>query len=326
MLKLGVHEIAAPGDTMARYPGARWGREFVAGKGGLPLPASTTEAQLIAQVSARLTPWVRAGGGCVVSVKLDLPVVATGVWDARLTGLGKALTGLNVVVVVNHEPEDDLTAAGFAAGFTAARTALKAGWAGLDVAYCAMAWQWRPGSKTTADAAAWAAVDADLYLVDAYSGQSFPPTAILPEHPGFQRWWARIVGDHPGRRWGVAERGWQTGPGRASTIGREADWLTTDPVGRTCEMYVVWSTPGVEANRGWVADTGAEGAIRDLIARLATRVVTAGYTATDDPAVLVHDATGALVAADRTAAWTAFYARQKSAEQDRGRSDDRPNT
>jgi hypothetical protein len=293
----GVHEADQPEGTMGRFPGAGWGREFVAKKGGGALPTSTTTAQLISMVMAKVQPWLRAGGGCVVSLKLHPTQMSKGVWDERLVALGRALASLNVIVILWHEPEDDFAAAQFAPGFAAGRAALRQGWSGLCVALCAMAYQWRPGGRAAKEAAAWAAIEADLYLVDVYSGNNFPADAILPHHPGFIRWHKEMVAAFPGRRWGVAERGWQAGPKRAQTIAREGDWLVTDPVGRTCELYLVWGTGGTEGDPGWELDGADELAVRALLARV---TIPAGYLPGPVDGTFIHKATGVLVAAEHT--------------------------
>ncbi len=267
---VGVHEDAAPTDIASRYPGARWARRFISDN-GRPLPSYVNAAWLIQHVQGAVQPSLDAGGGCVVSVKLDLAAVATGLWDDRLYQLGTVLNGQNIIVVFNHEPENDMSPAVFTAGFTAARSAFKAGAPAVRVGYAAMAYQWRPKSKTTKDPQAWARVPADLYLLDVYSGQSFPETTILPEHPGFVRWYAEVIAAHPGRVWALAERGWHSGANRAATVLREAAWFATDPIGQTCSGCLVWGTEGTEKNTAWeLNDDPSREAIAGYTAVLST--------------------------------------------------------
>jgi hypothetical protein len=277
---VGVHELAAPATTAARYPGARWSRAFVSA-GGRALPSSTTGARLVLEVVNASAPALTAGGGCMVSIKLDMVSVAAGLWDERLAQLGVALAGWNVIVVFNHEPENDMAAAVFTAGFTAARTAFKSTAPMVPVGYAAMAYQWRPGSKSTGRPQDWAQVQADLYLCDAYSGQTFPETAILPEHAGWVRWYGEMIVKNPGRVWLMAERGFHDSPLRPFTILREAAWLATDPIGQTCAGVLIWATGGTEANPAW------------LLSDVASRQAVAGYTAV--LSAPVADAHGALL-------------------------------
>lgn len=300
----GVHEAESPMDMTSRFPGAGWTREFIAGAGGRPLDPSTTATQLIAKVSAKAGPAWAAGLGAVVSLKVDLVAVAAGEWDDRLTTLGHAVAGQQIVLVIWHEPENDMTAETFVAGFTAARTALKSAAPDLTVAYSAMAYQWRPLSTSTADPTAWAAVDADLYLVDVYSGKSFPAETILPEHPGFVSWYTEMIAAHPGRRWGVSERGILAGPTRVDTINREAAWLADTAAGRSCALYVWWNTPGTEGDARWLLDAAGEQAITALIARVnehAKPAAATGYRPSGLPGFLVSERSGALVAEDMIA-------------------------
>ncbi len=300
---LGVHEDAKPAATTSRYPAALWGREFVAGRDGVPLPESTTASQLTGAVLAKVQPHTSTGGGCVLSLKAPMAAVARGKWDARLGAVAKALEGLAVIVLLWHEPEDDLKASVFVPGHNRGRQVLQQQNPGLEVGYAGMAYQWRPGSKTTGDAVAWAGdLQADLYLADVYSGVSFPATAILPEHTGWVRWYAEMVAAHPGRRWGVAERGILAGPTRVATIAREAAWLASDPIGQKCEMYLWWSTGGQEGNPGWVLDAAGEAAVSQLLSRL---TVPAGFH--PHPVlegVLVCQARGCLVSAELAALHT----------------------
>lgn len=305
---VGVHDVRPPAGVFAAFPGASATRVFV---GPGPLPVGT---DLVARVEAACRDTLAAGGVPVVSVKL-LPVdVNAGLWDGGLRKLGAWLAKHpQVIVVAWHEPENDFqtpnAARVFAAAFNRVRALLKGVSPGTAVACCAMAYQWRPGSKTTADPAVWRAIDADLYLVDVYSGKSFPASAILPEHAGFRRWKTEMVDAVPGRRWGVGERGILAGPTRAATWTRERDWLSGP--GRDCAVYMVWNTPGREGEDRWVqrntygadGDGGEMPAVRDLVAALA---LPPGYRPVDGDNLVVCETTGAVVArsmAARHKAW-----------------------
>lgn len=310
----GVHLEAPTTEIVSAHPLALWGREFVAKKGGGALPTSTTAEQLVAMVRAKVDPWIKVGGGCLVSIKLDPREMAKGLWTPHLTALAKALVDLDVIVVLWHEQEDDWTATVFKPGFEAGRQALKVGDPNIVVALCSMAYQWRPGSRTTAtrDALIWASIEADLYLVDVYSGKTFPPGQTLPEHPGWIRWYALMISPYADRRWGVAERGWLASTVRAATIRREAAWLATDPIGRTCRIYVVWGTGGTEKNPGWLLDDDALAAVNfllDAIAQPAQPAQPASYEPGPVAGTLVHLPTGVLVADHLAEAHTAWLAR-----------------
>jgi len=304
-LKVGVHDDRPPAEVFAAFPGAALSRQFI-GPGTLP-----KGTDLAARFEAAARPTWKAGGLPVVSLKLRWDEVTAGQWDVRLRHLGGWLAGQpDAVVVLWHEPEDDhatpAKARAFVSAFNHARGLLKEAAPTLVVAYCAMSYQWRPGSKSTADPAIWRGIEADLYLCDVYSGKSFPASATLPEHPGFARWKREVVDSVPGRRWGVGERGILAGPTRAKTWQRERDWLLGP--GRDCALYMVWNTPGTEDDIRWVqheverAQAADVEAVRDLVAALA---IPAGYRPWNG-AVVVCEATGTLVARDliaRHEAW-----------------------
>ena len=295
---LGVHENAKPAATTTRIPGALWGREFVARPGGGPLPESTTEAQLIQKVLAKVRPHTSTGGGCVVSIKADMVSVGTGRWDSRLTAVGHALNGLDAIVVLWHEPEDDLTPQVFVPAHNRGREAILSG--GLvEVGYCGMAYQWRPGSPTTADPQAWAQdLLAERYLLDVYFGKSFSATHTLGTHPGRVRWHEHMIAPYPGRVPGFGEWGRRAEPDRADGFTADFEWLATDPIGRTYSLAMVWNTGGTENDPGWVLDQAAEDAVRAGFARLA---VPAGYRPSGFDGFYVCERSGCLVAAELVA-------------------------
>lgn len=302
-LRVGVHDDRPPAQVFAAFPGATVTRPFI-GPGVLKVGTD-----LVARFEVAARPTWDADGTPVVSLKLNPVDVAAGAWDDGLRTLGVWLAGQpETVVILWHEPEDDhatpAAARAFVAAFNHAGTLLKQAHPALVVAYCAMGYQWRPGSRSTAEAAVWRGVVADLYLCDVYSGKSFPASAILPEHAGFARWKKEIVDKTPGRRWGVGERGILAGPTRAATWDREAVWLA----GTDCALYMVWNTPGTEDDVRWVhhdeesATSGDAAAIRDLVAAVA---LPAGYRLWA-AGIAVCETTGALVARDlasRHKAW-----------------------
>ena len=306
-LLAGVHELQTPATTRDRYGLAEnWGREFVAAAGGGALPSNTALKTLLDKVEKAVRPHEEAGGGCVLSLKIDPRQMAAGLWDERLTAVGAALAGRNVVLILWHEPEDNWAGGIFAAGFNRGRVAVKAGGPFVLVAYCAMAYQWSPGRKSTRDPAIWALIDADLYLVDVYSGKTYPGDLILPDHPGFVRWYEHMIAPYPQRSWGVAERGFAAGADRPAAWAREFDWLATSDVGRSCTMYLAWLTSGTEKNAAWLADAPTEAAIAGGLTLITTPP---GFVPAAVAGAVLHSATGALVADGMQRAWVSFVER-----------------
>lgn len=274
---VGVHDGRTPQVVAQTFPGASVGREFVAGQLGAQ--------DIRAKVDKLSAPWLAAGAQVYVSFKPNAADVASGAWAPWLTKLGAWLSDHpDVKVIVWHEPENDMSGPAFAAMFNRCRADIKAGWAGATVAYCAMAYQWRPVGKAAAAPAGWQKVVADEYLVDVYSGVSFADTAILPDHPGFNGWFTAVVKPRLDAgepvEWGVAERGFQSKDPkvRAATIRREADWLATLPgayaggvtVERPPMLYLAWNTGGTEGDSDWLLDSAGEEAMRYVITQMLT--------------------------------------------------------
>jgi hypothetical protein len=275
----GVHAKMTPADLNATYPGVVYTREFVSGT--LINPGDV--AGLIRKVQALCDPAWAVGQTPIVSVKLDVDQVTNGKWDSTLQDLGAWLSRRpQMILIVHHEPEDDMTAVKFVPYFNRARHMLKLGYPALQVMYAAMAYQWAPGRAAggsiagrTDDPAAWAKVEADLYGIDVYSGRSFPLTAILPEHLGFIRWHIHMIGN-TGRKWIVTERGFEASAAdsdrRALTISRETDWLTSGAAAAMgCIGYVYWDTPGTESSTTLSLDAAGRRELRLLVSRLASK-------------------------------------------------------
>jgi hypothetical protein len=156
--------------------------------------------------------------------------------------------------------------------------------------------KWAPKFTRIEDATPWRDIEADLYLVDVYSGNSFPADAILPEHAGWKRWYAEMIDAVPRRPWGVAERGIVAGPTRAETVRREAHWLAEDPIGQACSLYLWWNVNSEHEAEDWVLDRAGVSAVAALTARFAghaarqpvTSEVTDGERPGDGP-LFVHD-------------------------------------
>lgn len=273
----GVHDARTPPLVINAFPGATVGREFVAGE--------QAAGDLRVKFDKLSAPWLAAGGQVYVSFKPKAADVTSGAWAPWLQKLGVWLADHpGVKVIVWHEPEDDMSGTAFASMFNRCRDAIKSGWQGATVAYCAMGYHWRPTGNAGKSPAGWQKVVADEYLVDVYSGVSFPETAILPEHPGFNGWFDAIVrpklSGGEAVSWGVAERGFQAldSATRATTVRREADWLAGLPAAfaggaptkRPPMLYLAWNTPGSEASSRWFLDPAGEDALRYLIAQMLT--------------------------------------------------------
>jgi hypothetical protein len=269
----GIRDGRTPAVVTQRFPGVQVGREFVAGEIGAQ--------DVRPKVDVLAAPWLAIGGQVYVSFKPRASDVSSGAWTPWLTKLGVWLADHpGVKVIIWHEPEDDMSGAVFASMFNRCRTDIKAGWQGATVAYSAMAYHWRKGGRAATSPTGWQQVVADEYLVDVYSGVSFPETAILPEHPGFLGWFDVMVKPKLDRgepvAWGMSERGFQAkDPNvRAATIRREADWLATlssgAPTTQPPMLYLAWNTGGTENDADWILDATGEEAMRYLISRMLT--------------------------------------------------------
>jgi hypothetical protein len=249
---VGVHDVLIPLAAKSRYPGVGLTREFAPG-GVLNTPGSLITRYVTACGAA-----LAAGLSPIFSVKLDRAQVAAGQWDKPVHDLAQYMAsrrGANKLAFW-QEPENDMPAADYVAMFNRLATHAKSAYADLQVVYPAMAYQWAPNAHRTASVEgktdnpdAWAAVQADIFAIDVYSGKSFPVHTILPDHPGFRRWQDTLV---KGRPYMVAERGFiataADWPVRAQAIAREAEWLASTDEGRRCTGYVYWNTTGTENN------------------------------------------------------------------------------
>jgi hypothetical protein len=318
----GVHEKFPPAETATRFPGHEWGRSFVRwSKDVAPIPATATPEQVLALVEAEVRDDLAAGLGCLVSIKFTPSDVMAGRYDAVLKALAQYAVGKKLIIILWHEPEDDWSGKVFAPAFNRARRKMQAVNPGLLVAWAGMGYQWALTNGNTADVAAWRTIEADLYLLDVYSGNTFAPDLILPEHPGFVRWHREIIAPFPGRLWGIGERGFAAGPKRAASWEREFVWLTTDPVGRTCSAYLPWGTGGTEQSSAWpfADDPATLRVVRAGIAAITAppapevQPAPAGYSNTYTVGLLLHEATGAAVFESHVAEWNGFVERVRVA-------------
>ena len=237
MTEYGIHDYRPHEDVHGIFPAAIHSREFVSGV------RDTSDTNLAIKIERAAQPAMSAGFTPWVSFKLNPKDVVAGKWDAQLEQVGYTIPS-NIKLIPWHEPENDMPASDFRAMFARVARLIKGVDPELELVYSAMAYQFRPGSSTTADPEAWFPEDADIYAIDVYSGQSFALDAILPEHPGFARWNGHRPTDKP---WAVTERGFITAnkhPQRAAAIDREAEWLAKSD----CSAYIYWNTEGSEGN------------------------------------------------------------------------------
>ncbi|MEV6843042.1 hypothetical protein [Actinoplanes sp. NPDC051411] len=287
-VNVGVHEDAAPEDTRKRFPAARIGREFIK-----PLDPGERPARVFDRIVKLAEPW--RDGGVYVSYKPPPREVAAGEWKGVHREIGAWLADNPWAgIIVHHEPEggkDGLDGATFETMFATARNEIKKGWGGARVAYCAMAYQWRPGGRAAVRPDHWRRVVADEYLCDVYSGKNehhgaFPTGLILPEHPGYTGWFNGIVRPRLAAgtpvTYGLGERGLMGGDElRAATIRRESEWLDKvfaryaadpRPANLPPSVYLAWSSPGTEHEPAWVLTRDSAVAMRELTTDFARHI------------------------------------------------------
>ncbi len=273
---VGVHDDRPPNQLKITFPGTMTTRPFIAN-------VLTGPRSLLVKAENACRPSWAAGLLPTYSLKLDYAEVMAGGWDRFITELAAwHLDQPRAELILWHEPENDtvMQNGAFPVYFNRIATLFRAQNATVPLLYAAMAYQWLPGKVNgtvkgfTSRPQDWQRVAADRLVIDAYSGGDVPLSAILPEHPGWQRWMQHVVGD---RDWGVAERGFVLGPNvardtatRAEAIRREQDWLLHHPTGQRCHSYIYWNTSGREENANIVLDPKiGEPAVRELITALA---------------------------------------------------------
>lgn len=272
---LGVHEAHSIAETQQRFPGVTVTGPLFVGKVSLG-------QDLWGKINALCSPVWAAGQIPDVTFKLTPSEVTSGAWDSQLAAVkaGLLAAGSSSRVRYWHEPEDNMSGQTFVAAqnHVYARISDDVGLYGGDkripgggekrwlVGWTAMAYAWRPGGVNPAD---WQGLTVDFYSVDVYSGVSFPATEILPEHPGFVRWYENHL--PAGAPFYVQERGFQSPSSsvRTTAISREALWLARSDV--NVAGYSYWNTGGTEADANWVLDAPGEAAVANLIHQLSVK-------------------------------------------------------
>lgn len=272
-LLFGVHEETDhtnPTATVTRL-GGNATRVFT---GGTLAPQS-----LIAKIEAVSLPSWKAGLTAVWSFKPGTGDVFNGKWRAPVEELAdylKAHPDRKTVVIPWHEPENDDKSFPRGGVDFVRMFELVAGWMRgrhpkVVLAHAALAYRYAR-QLDDKQAATWR-TSADVHCADVYSGRSFPLTAILPEHPGYQRWRRCVARDSA---WGITERGWTIdAPGeqavRAASMAREAAWLAGQR--DQPEWYLLWNTGGTEGDKGLKFDSGAERVASTITRQYATTAI-----------------------------------------------------
>ncbi len=223
----GICDWRTPEDSKSKFSKARLFRVFVPN-------VLTVGDYLVTKVGNACDPAWDAGMIPVVSFKLAPADVAAGKWDTKLTNLGKWLSQKPEAWIIPwHEPENDLTPTEFVSMFNRVYSKIKSVNPSVKIGYAAMAYAWRASDSRTGNPASWKPAKSDFLACDVYSGNSFPLTKILPEHPGFARWREHIVGSGT---YLIAERGFFASTAaqkteRVKQLKREADWLVSSDLG-----------------------------------------------------------------------------------------------
>lgn len=303
---VGIHEGKSTAATRKRFPQHTLAREFInPQQSALPFDASRRFGNVCTGPNSE--------GVCVwVSFKPKPVDVASGSWSAPLRATAEWFrNNPNNVLIIHHEPEDDYSGRTFRDMFNRCADTLRAGYPEIRLCYAANTYQWLPDKASTARPQDWQGINANIYAADVYSGgTSFPPTATLAEHVGFQRWLEYIAPSGP---YALAERGWGAHVKRVETIARESVWLETHPDGQRVTDYIVWNTGD---DKGvWPLDGQAETAVGALFAKAVAAPPPPdeeAFLLFDEqtptrPAMLLHKATGIVVADTFQARFLEFY-------------------
>jgi hypothetical protein len=307
-LLFGVHENVDPAATVARV-GGNATRVFTAGVIG--------PKDLVKEVSAKCGPTWAAGQTAVWSFKPLPEAVRSGAWRKQVEALGQFLRdnpAKRTVVVIWHEPENDVPKWFANAGEFVALFDTVAGWLrgkhpSVVVAHAALAYRYGDGIDITDRTAPSWRTSADVHCIDIYSGRSHNLDTILPDLPAYRRWREFVARDS---RWGVTERGWSIGKmgkggssaTRVAAMSREATWLQSLPQEQQPEIYLLWNTGGTENDDGLVFDAGAEQVARTINLSYAARAVARIAAGAAAAAAATGAATGAAGAVAGPAAQT----------------------
>lgn len=250
-------------------------------------------ARLVARLDRACRPALDAGMVPFWSFKPDVRATIVGDMDPLLTAVGQwvARTGVRMYGTVWHEPENDAMAAGqrndhgnhtgrarnFVNCYTRARDVMKTA-AGdlLQLGPVHMVYHWRPGSRTTAGAAAAAwrvrAAAKDFTGADTYtSNWSLKTGAGLRTKVDFQRWRTALPAANETIL--VVERGITRNPPKVADGGAlQAATLADDfrylaEIGAIGLMY--WNSSGATDDSNFLLGPAARQVFAAAAARLA---------------------------------------------------------
>lgn len=260
----GICDYRTTSQTVGVFPKVKLFRVFV------PNVLEPGE-YLVTKVNDACEEAWNAGLTPVVSFKLLPADVTAGLWDAKVSNLARWLAGKPEAWIVPwHEPENDLKPVEFTSMFNRVYSVMKTVNPVAKIGYVSMAYCWRSSDSRTAQPSLWKPLRSDFYGCDVYSGNSFPLSAILPEHSGFVRWHQNIVGTG---NYMIIERGFIASTAaqkaeRVTQMKREVDWLTTSDIGKQCEAYMYWNSPGSENNTSLLLDSQGEKALNYLFGKI----------------------------------------------------------
>jgi hypothetical protein len=120
----------------------------------------------------------------------DIAGVAAGKYDSEIAALAATIPAGSYFTMY-HEPEDNMTGPQFTAMFRQFYKIAKGANSKISIGYVAMAFQWRPGSASTANEDSWypGADSTDFLGADAYD-EGFQGAHSLDTAADFQRWYA----------------------------------------------------------------------------------------------------------------------------------------
>lgn len=248
---VGIHQqyqagqdSTTPAKTLAEYPHTQATREFK--------PAVIVPQNLIPNVELLCRKVWDEDLIAVWSFKPDRKALS--MWKPFIDQLASYIKDQKLtdkfIMVIHHEPENDMKAHEFVRMFNQIHEWVKAINPGLLTCHAALGYRYRDnGEISDAEALKWR-TKADIHAIDLYQGRSFPLGQIFPENSAFKRWHRCVA---QGGAWASTERGFIAGADqqelRAQTLRREADWVATDPVGQLCVLLLLWDTIGVEGDQ-----------------------------------------------------------------------------
>lgn len=275
-MRVGVHEqyqgpsAVLPTTTRTRFPLAQATREFV--------PGVIKPQDLVARLVKNCQKVWDAGLIAVWSFKPSPAEVARGAWKPYILALAKYIKANKlqdkVVVVIWHEPENDLgawfkDAAAFVTLFNTIHDLIMSVDPTIKTCHSALGYRYADKIDITDAVAKKWVTKATINAIDLYSGQSFPLAMTLGDSTAFKRWKASRPA---GAVWAVTERGWiataKDSAARAAAIAKEADYLAALPAADKPAYYLVWNTEGTEDNANIILDDAGVAAVNAMFTKI----------------------------------------------------------